>query len=1033
MDASVLVSLSPSKKRKLIASPQLATIDALPALSVNTSPFPSSNKQKPVISPSVLTPVLTGPGSPPSESSAEKRTKTSRACDKCRSSKTRCDILPNSEPPVCKHCLNAQVECTFFLPITETRFKKKRGSESAAAVAASTSSAASQVLSRERKSSLATPDTSGEDLPTRSPPTDDRWPGNQQQQQHRSGSSSASSIAPSASTSAIVTHGRAGSSTTSSFPPSASGISNLAFSAVPNQPHYAPASHPYSIHPSPKPSSFPDQHPFSAASPYASQTYSPYQLSVSAPNNLSPANPSPSIPNPPKIVPRSSNEGPRLARVQGPTSVPFLLHSSASLPAGSFSEYDLKHHTFYEIGAEGDGLIKVYDPSSEENGDHLAGLAGKQPCSRFGDNGGASKLTPAVFESLLNIYFTTISPLFPVITKHEFLDLPSPPPLLLYAICGVAATRRDIPREIFQELRKIINGIIKKNDVLSEISLVNVQSLLVLSTVGDLHKVEVNLGGAVANIRLGVAVRMAQELGLHRDEIKKTDHLSDQARLEERAFLELKRRVWSCCVIMDRWYAASLGVPILIDLHDCDVLLPDPFEVPLPDRISDPACQGAPYLFLSEFLKLSILLGKVTKTIYGPMGLAHTNDQQLNDLLRELRFWRSSLAPALQFQGPHTGLQAGLLQVFYTAILFLFWRVHQRISYEGPRHLTFCLDISSWTECFSLSKEAIFWLDANDSALDTFFVTSYSATSIALIQYHTWARRKDPAALEALKTLSGTCRRWETAVQPEHMSIRRRTVEVMSLLYNAALHAHSPHARGRGSFGNHGQHPHQANNKRLNPTHGVRNNRPDLHEAVSFKADRSLPGGGVFMAADALKKQLDESGVLQGTIEPSDRPSPAGGSRSESVRISGQEQEPNGVDFGVLGTGSGWNFNPDIKTGNLVGFVPPMPTPGLPSLTIENGMVSGSSSGSGQSPDSGLGMGSGTNMEMRLGQAHRTGSGEAESGLQGTPSSNWSDEFLVSGVPNQMFDWPSWDSFFSQFSAETAQSASPLTNVPNSF
>lgn len=47
----------------------------------------------------------------------------------------RCDVLPDSEPPVCQHCKQYGFECTFFLPITETRFKKKKLEEEAAAAA----------------------------------------------------------------------------------------------------------------------------------------------------------------------------------------------------------------------------------------------------------------------------------------------------------------------------------------------------------------------------------------------------------------------------------------------------------------------------------------------------------------------------------------------------------------------------------------------------------------------------------------------------------------------------------------------------------------------------------------------------------------------------------------------------------------------------------------------------------------------------------------------------------------------------------
>ena len=48
----------------------------------------------------------------------------------------RCDILTDSEPPLCQHCKQYGFECTYFLPITETRFKKKRMEEEAAAQAA---------------------------------------------------------------------------------------------------------------------------------------------------------------------------------------------------------------------------------------------------------------------------------------------------------------------------------------------------------------------------------------------------------------------------------------------------------------------------------------------------------------------------------------------------------------------------------------------------------------------------------------------------------------------------------------------------------------------------------------------------------------------------------------------------------------------------------------------------------------------------------------------------------------------------------
>lgn len=44
--------------------------------------------------------------------------------------------MADSDPPICQHCKQYGFECTFFLPITETRFKKKKMEEEAAAAAA---------------------------------------------------------------------------------------------------------------------------------------------------------------------------------------------------------------------------------------------------------------------------------------------------------------------------------------------------------------------------------------------------------------------------------------------------------------------------------------------------------------------------------------------------------------------------------------------------------------------------------------------------------------------------------------------------------------------------------------------------------------------------------------------------------------------------------------------------------------------------------------------------------------------------------
>jgi hypothetical protein len=59
-------------------------------------------------------------------------------------------------------------------------------------------------------------------------------------------------------------------------------------------------------------------------------------------------------------------------------------------------------------------------------------------------------------------------------------------------------------------------------------------------------------------------------------------------------------------------YAASLGFPLIIDLLDCDVLLPSPYGSP-EEVVLPGGGEERPYLYMSELLKLSILLGRITK------------------------------------------------------------------------------------------------------------------------------------------------------------------------------------------------------------------------------------------------------------------------------------------------------------------------------------------------------------------------------------------------------------------------------------
>jgi hypothetical protein len=146
---------------------------------------------------------------------------------------------------------------------------------------------------------------------------------------------------------------------------------------------------------------------------------------------------------------------------------------------------------------------------------------------------------------------------------------------------------------------------------------------------------------------------MAQDLGLHRESALRAQTAQDLA------YIELRRRVWTTCVILDRWYGAALGIPLLVDLLDCDVLLPAPYDI-IPGTESSTWPIEPNFMALSEHLKLSVLIGRVLKTIYSPTGLKYTTDDQLESLLKDMTGWREALPEELRFKGNQSSLAAGL-------------------------------------------------------------------------------------------------------------------------------------------------------------------------------------------------------------------------------------------------------------------------------------------------------------------------------------------------------------------------------------
>lgn len=183
-----------------------------------------------------------------------------------------------------------------------------------------------------------------------------------------------------------------------------------------------------------------------------------------------------------------------------------LLHSTATVPSRVYQTYDARHNHTWSVSKSGDGFIQVLEPRAPGASGNVSGDEASPPGTVLPRTD--PELGRDTIEKLINSYFADVASLIPIVTEAEFVADPSPPPILLYSICLVAAAKREVPQRIFDSLRATVNTLIKNEEVLSTASIVNVQSLLVLCMCGDCHSGFVPNGVSALWIRLGAAIRM---------------------------------------------------------------------------------------------------------------------------------------------------------------------------------------------------------------------------------------------------------------------------------------------------------------------------------------------------------------------------------------------------------------------------------------------------------------------------------------------------------------------------------------------
>ncbi|KAI8390155.1 caspase domain-containing protein, partial [Blakeslea trispora] len=267
----------------------------------------------------------------------------------------------------------------------------------------------------------------------------------------------------------------------------------------------------------------------------------------------------------------------------------------------SLQDDNVSSFRFRNINVDNDDIMYVRDTTLAERVDQL-----QADRLDFKED-----IAPKAFIDKLVARFFEINYIsFPVIDREPFLNAyhghtqPPPPPILIYAICVHACLlvpKNDTlfddacinRKEFFETLSIHASNLIKKEYLNPRLA--TIQALVLLSGAPACGKTLYKNW-----LRVGMAVRMAQELGLHRTH--------DKLPLTEEMF-EANKRLWYCVYIADRWCCAVMGRPLAIADADCDIDLP---------HVNGGIQGNKDYSLFVDFVKLSGILGEVLRRIYSP-------------------------------------------------------------------------------------------------------------------------------------------------------------------------------------------------------------------------------------------------------------------------------------------------------------------------------------------------------------------------------------------------------------------------------
>ncbi|KAF9583190.1 hypothetical protein BGW38_010067, partial [Lunasporangiospora selenospora] len=307
---------------------------------------------------------------------------------------------------------------------------------------------------------------------------------------------------------------------------------------------------------------------------------------------------------------------------------------------------------------------------------------------------------PDVMSNLINLYFRFVYPFAPVIVRSKFIqrlqarDRSPQFLLLLNAIFALASRFSDDP-SLRTDPSKPETAGVKFADRAKEIldALYDLPDITCVGALVLMAFQQFGTGNAYrAWIFVGLAVRMAQHIGLHRNCLK-LGKMSASDREE-------RNRVWWSCFMADRIISVSFGRPQGITEHDVDAIYPEGFEEDQTDFMLDGATivisgpsprADKNFVYLASLMRI---LGRVMVSLYSPLSKASslstssmTNPAPLEQLDKELTDWLLTLPPHLQFRSvqQEPGTFVCTLHMTFYAVLIL---LHRPYSHQSSHKST---------------------------------------------------------------------------------------------------------------------------------------------------------------------------------------------------------------------------------------------------------------------------------------------------------------------------------------------------------